>query len=732
VIGALTATALMACVEGVAITPEPVVISVDIPGVTLASGDTVTARATVLNATDSRVLWRSSLPHVVAVDAGPGGAALLTALAPGSATVFAISVQDTTKQAQIPVVVQPPESTPELLLTPGELDLATGEVYRLRVSVTSGVEWRTSAPEVATVGTNGEVRAIAAGTATIIAALLSDPSTQAATVVRVGAAGPLTIRLDQTSYLGIPGTGTSFTATVSNYWNTAVIWRTGDAAIATVTPIATSTTGPREAVVNYVAAGRTTITAIAAADTTKRAYLDITVQEYPGVNTFTVDPGHADLDAGAVVQLTARRGAAAVDALWRSSDPSIAAVDASGLVTAHATGNAAVTALLASDTLRRATAFIRVGAAGPITLPHLGLGRVDERWTGEVAVRGDWAYTSTWGNRNAVPGNVIKVWDVAGAIPSLVDSLIVPNARTTGDVQISDDGDLLVVAVEPNPHGAILLYDRTNPARPAHLATYATANTRQGVHTVKLGRVNGRHFAFLSVNPGQQPARLVIADITDPRAPTEVWSGPMGRPFVHDVFVRDGLLFTALWHDGLRIFDIGGGGRGGAPSAPVVLGDIPTVSGSIHNIWWFPDPASGSQRYVFLGEEGPGSVPNSSSGDLHVIDVSDMRNPVQVAQYSVDGAGAHNFWMDEPSGILYAAFYNGGVRALDVRGDLGTCAASARNARGFCDLRQMGRERGVAVPFGVYIWGVVHQGTRVFASDMRSGLHVFDAAALRR
>ena len=37
-------------------------------------------------------------------------------------------------------------------------------------------------------------------------------------------------------------------------------------------------------------------------------------------------------------------------------------------------------------------------------------------------------------------------------------------------------------------------------------------------------------------------------------------------------------------------------------------------------------------------------------------------------------AGTHNFWVDEPSGILYAAYYNGGVRALDVRGDLGACA----------------------------------------------------------
>jgi hypothetical protein len=433
------------------------------------------------------------------------------------------------------------------------------------------------------------------------------------------------------------------------------------------------------------------------------------------------------------------RNASKMALTWRSSAPEIAMVtphgDGSARVTALLPGSAVITVALVQDTARRAQVDITVPpqtSPDPVALPQLGLGRVDERYTGEVAVRGDWAYTSTWGNRNGIVGNTIKVWDVSGDAPVLAHSLLVPGARTTGDVQISDDGALLVVAVEPNPEGAIIIYDRTDPARPDSIARYATPATQQGVHTVKLGRVNGRHYAFLSVNPGSRPASLVIVDITDPRSPVEVWSQAMGRPFVHDVFVRDGLLFAALWHDGLRIFDIGGGGRGGSPAAPVVLGSIATVSGSIHNIWWFHDPATGSKRYVFLGEEGPATVPISASGDLHVIDITDPTNPVQVAQYGVVGAGAHNFWMDEPSGILYAAFYNGGVRALDVRGDLGTCNAGARNARGFCDLRQMGRERGVALPPGAYIWGVVHQGTRIFASDMLAGLYVFDASVLKR
>jgi hypothetical protein len=371
------------------------------------------------------------------------------------------------------------------------------------------------------------------------------------------------------------------------------------------------------------------------------------------------------------------------------------------------------------------------GSMDPDTLPVLGNGAVSERYTGEVAVRGDWAYTSTWGSR-PVPGNAVKIWNVSAHTPVLTDSLIISGARTTGDVQISDDGALLVVATEFEP-GSIVIYSRSNPARPTLLSTFSTPNTARGVHTVKLGRVAGRLYAFLSIDPGAaQPARLVIADITDPRDPREVWTQVMGEPFVHDVFVRDGLLFTALWDEGMRIFDVGGGGLGGSPADPRPISSIDIPAGNIHNIWWFHDPRSGAKRYAFLGEEGPGIVGAGTSGDIHVVDVSNLSQPRYVALYHLPDAGTHNFWMDEPSGILYAAYYNGGVRALDVRGDLSACTAEQMTANGLCDLRLMKRERGVALTSGHFVWGVVHQETHVYASDMTSGIYKLDASRLKR
>lgn len=377
---------------------------------------------------------------------------------------------------------------------------------------------------------------------------------------------------------------------------------------------------------------------------------------------------------------------------------------------------------------------------GPIELVTIGWGPVTERHTAEVAARGNHAYTTTWGSFRQAPGNAILVWDVSSATPVLVDSLIVPEATTIGDVQISDDGSLLVVPTE-RVGGSIVIFDRSDPARPVRIARHHSANTNAGVHTVKLGRVNGTLFAFLAVNLSSEPSRLVVVDLSVPASPVEVLARPMGGPNLHDTFVRDGLLFTALWHDGVTIWDIGGGALGGSPADPVQIGNIRTkpavgapagAGSSAHNVWWFHDPDTGSRRYMFVGEERPGVTGSASQGDIHVVDISDPANPVEVAFYNLPGAGTHNFWMDEAAGVLYAAYYNGGVRALDVTGDLSDCTAEERHTDGRCSLALMGREVGYGLTDrNVFVWGVQGVGNALFVSDMLSGLFRLDISELR-
>lgn len=108
------------------------------------------------------------------------------------------------------------------------------------------------------------------------------------------------------------------------------------------------------------------------------------------------------------------------------------------------------------------------------SLATLGNGPVTDRFTAEVWVRGNIAYTTTWGVRQE-PGNAIKIWDVTGSVPALVNTVIVPNASTLGDIQTSDDGQLLIVATEYSPDGSIMIYSLADPVNPQLITRYTSA-----------------------------------------------------------------------------------------------------------------------------------------------------------------------------------------------------------------------------------------------------------------
>ncbi|MEP6618173.1 MAG: hypothetical protein ABJE47_02615 [bacterium] len=371
-----------------------------------------------------------------------------------------------------------------------------------------------------------------------------------------------------------------------------------------------------------------------------------------------------------------------------------------------------------------------VTTSNPVTMAVAGRGDFKPlRYTAELSVRGTTAYTTTWGNAVA-SSSAFYIWDVSANVPKLVDSVIVAGVGTLGDVAVSDDGSTLVVATERGA-GAIYIYSLADPRKPVLMRSFSTPHTSPGVHTAEIGRVNGKLYGFLSIDPGGgTPAALVIVDLSTPAQPQEILWRFIGTPFVHDTFVRDGLLFLALWDDGVAIWDIGGGGKGGSPSAPVELGHVRTAGGEVHNIWWLKDPVTGSARYAFIGQEVPGAFGVASSGDVHVVDIGTMSAPKEVAFYTSGEAGTHNFSVDEANGILYAAYYNGGVRALDVRGDLGTCTDAQRSvplgsSAILCDLRKMGRELGIGLldqGTPVYVWGVQYLDGAVYASDMINGI----------
>jgi len=180
---------------------------------------------------------------------------------------------------------------------------------------------------------------------------------------------------------------------------------------------------------------------------------------------------------------------------------------------------------------------------------------------------------------------------------------------------------------------------------------------------------------------------------------------------IHDTFVRDGLAFVSAWDTGIMIFDVGNGILGGSPSNPQLIATYATSGGETHNSWWFWNPLNGEKKYLFVGQEGPAGGLGASIGDIHVLDVSDLAQPSEVAFFHLPGAGTHNFWMDETRQILYAAYYNGGVVALDVSGTLSGDLSNRLLAE--------------IVPGGqgnTFTWGVQLANGSLYASDMLSGL----------
>lgn len=370
----------------------------------------------------------------------------------------------------------------------------------------------------------------------------------------------------------------------------------------------------------------------------------------------------------------------------------------------------------------------------PSVMTVAGRGTANARYNAEVWVHGNYAYTTTWGTKtvNAVArqGNAIYIWDIRGTNPALVDSVLVAGVGTLGDVQVSPDGRYLVVPSEPAP-GYLFTFDLTNPVKPQLVSTFSTPKATRGIHTAEIQVIGGKLYAFASINSATaHPARMMIVDLSTPASPQEVWTLDISGSFVHDVFVRDGLLFTAQWDNGMVIHDIGGGGRGGTITNPVRVGGIATTGGKVHNIWWMHDGSN--KRFVFVGEEGPATLFSSSSGDIHVVDISNLDAMREVAFLRVTGAGTHNFSVDEANGFLYAAYYNAGVQALDVRGDLSTCTTSQRAADGRCDLRLMGRLKAIGLQDqgAVFVWGVHYTGGSLYASDMING--IWKIAPLRR
>ena len=343
---------------------------------------------------------------------------------------------------------------------------------------------------------------------------------------------------------------------------------------------------------------------------------------------------------------------------------------------------------------------------GPVLDVH-----TSDLWVWEGIDGRDYCVTGTWGaNGDAI------FWDVTD--PTRIERIatVTVDARTVNDVKVSEDGRLCIISREgaSNRKNGIVAYDVSDPRKPKLLTQYDDELTG-GVHNLFIDK----GYAY-ALSAGR---RYDILDIKNPLAPTRVGSYQIFQPgaSIHDVWIEDGIAYSSNWRYGVHMVDIGNGIRGGSPSNPVKIANYAYPTGWNHAA--FPWRSKDTNKfYVVAGDEAfPHGLhtkndPTYARGWIHFIDFTDLDNPKEVARYEVPEAGTHNLWIE--GNLLYVAYYNGGLRVVDISGEL------------MGDLYRQGREIAwympthpkAVVPNAPMVWGPQPHKGKIFFSDWNSGL----------
>ena len=133
---------------------------------------TLTATVTPTNATNKNVTWKSSNTKIATVD----GNGKVIAVAAGTATITCTAKADKSKSATCKITVtNPAVKVTKLRMNKTSVDLLKGKTVQLKVTVTpsnatnKAVTWTSSNKKIATVTSNGLVKAVGTGTVTITA-----------------------------------------------------------------------------------------------------------------------------------------------------------------------------------------------------------------------------------------------------------------------------------------------------------------------------------------------------------------------------------------------------------------------------------------------------------------------------------------------------------------------------------------------------------------------------------
>jgi len=412
------------------------------------------------------------------------------------------------------------------------------------------------------------------------------------------------------------------------------------------------------------------------------------------VRKLTVKPASAEARTGDVVHFSATASDGSGGHLkdppvrWSLSSSGGAAVYPDGGFVAEKAGTYVVVAssgqhsAAASVVVRPRNVEREVEVVSHVPMPDL---QMSEEW-----IIGHHAYLATIADK-------LFVYDIADpANPKLLDTLKV-DARLINDISTTPDEKIGVFTREgaSNRKNGIVFLDTSDASHLKVLSEY-TATVSGGVHSAY---IDG-HYVYLT---DDATGSLRIIDFQDPKHPREAARWEAQNPtvtsintkhgsitsgrYLHDLQVKDGLAYLAYWRDGLIILDVGNGMAGGSPENPKLVSQYYFNHYELYGDGWLAGAHSvfRYKNYLFVGDEVFPAIFDIDDRDrvpvraiCHVMDVSDIKHPREVAQYEVPEGGSHNFWA--ANDMLYEGYYSGGARVLDISGEL----------RG--DLYRQGRE----------------------------------------
>jgi hypothetical protein len=591
--------------------------------------------------------------------------------------------------------------------------------------------WIALPPDIAGADDEGNVIFRAAGQVTVGAVVAGKPGFA---TVTVGTPPPVAVEVTPLQQPLVVGGSTVLTATARSAngdprTDVAIHWSSKAPAIATVDD---------SGLVKALAPGTAALLATAGP-----ARGEITVQVVADtLQKISLEPKAANAKTGDVVHFTAKpiatKGAAAAAkellTSWSLSGPQ-GSIFPDGAFVANLPGTYEVTAAIgghtASASIVVAPRNVRRGLDVVAHIPTKNAeGKVVQ--TTEEWVVGNHLYVATMGDR-------LYAYDVSDAAhPKALDSLKA-DARLYNDVSTTPDEKVGVFTREgaSNRKNGIVFFDASDPAHLKVISEY-TETVTGGVHSAF---ING-HYAYITDDATGSLRVIDFADAAHPRevarwqtekSQEQVIASPLGEGmisvgrYLHDLYVKDGLAYLAYWRDGLVILDVGNGIKGGSPENPKLVSQYKFNHYELYGDGWLAGShtAFRYKNYVFVGDEVfPGYFEISSKeripvrGILHVMDVTDIEHPREVANYEVPEGGMHNVWPDND--ILYLGDYAGGGRAVDISGELrGNLYEQGREIASFFPGDQAGYRANL--PF---TWGAQPAHGLIFFNDINSGIWI--------